>query len=104
MPSNELITAYQRTRRDLEMFKVFLQKACDVARNATIPLAQAWLAENHPDVRARVTHPENIELTVAYELRIYIEEGNVELGKAMITKIGDELEQYLKYIREEAKE
>lgn len=103
MPSNELVTAYQRARRDLEESTKALQRACDAARNATLPLAQAWLAENYPDVQARVTHPENIELTVAYELRIYIEEGDIELGKAMIAKIGDELEQYLKSVREEDK-
>lgn len=104
MPNNELVTAYQRARRDLSFFKDLLQDACDKTRNATIPLAQAWLAENYPDVRTKVTHPENIELTVAYELHVYIED-DVELGKAMITKIGDELEQYLKSLRgEESKE
>lgn len=103
MPNNELVTAYQRRRRDISFFKDLLQKSCDAARDATIPLAQAWLAENYPDVRTKVTHPENIELTVAYELHVYIED-DVELGKALITKIGDELELYLKSIREGSKE
>lgn len=100
MPSNELVTAYQRARQDLKFFKDLLQKACDASRDATIPLAQAWLTEHYPDVQARVTHPENIELTVAYELHVRIDEDDVELGKAMITKISDELELYLKSVRE----
>jgi hypothetical protein len=101
MPEQGLITAYQRARKDLEASKKSLQKACDFARDVTIVIAQSWLDENYPDVAAKVTLPtEDIALSVAYHVHITQSNGDVELGKALLTKLGNELEQYLESVKE----
>lgn len=101
MPNNELITAYQRAYRNISFFKDLLQRACDEARNAEVSLARVWLAENHPEIPARVLPSKDVELSVAIEVRITREEDEVESGKKILTELCDELEQYLKSVREE---
>lgn len=107
MPNNELITAYQRARQDFEEFKGLLQRACDAARDATIPLAQAWLDENYPDVSAKVEPTgEDVELSITYVVLFTTENWGHESEeeKATQRRIFSELEQYLKSVREEGKE
>lgn len=101
MPNNELVTAYQRAYRNISFFKDLLQKACDEARNAKVSLARAWLAENHPEIPVRVLSSNDVELSVAIEVRITKEDNEVELGKKVLTELCNELEHYLKSVRED---
>lgn len=101
MPDQELITAYQRAHRNISFFKDLLQKACDEARNAKVSLARAWLAENYPEIPVRVLPSKDVELSVAIEVRITREDSEIESGKKLLNELYNELEQYLKSVREE---
>jgi hypothetical protein len=97
---DDLIAKYQRSRRAVEDAKKNLQEACDAARDATIPLAQAWLNENYPDASAKVEPArEDLELSIKYAVLFTTE----DLKREMETqkRIFNELEQYLKSVREE---
>jgi hypothetical protein len=101
---DDLIAKYQRSRRAVEDAKKALQEACDAARDATIPLAQAWLNENYPDVSAKVEPTgKDVELSINYVVLFTTKDWGHESKEQKETqrRIFNELEQYLKSVREE---